>query len=157
MNNQQWTTSRQESFGFRRLWIECGSLQADPAILCPNVKIRLTAERRGRPNPSHAAQCNGVPAQSAWRQPWRVFYSDMLWKSTRSCGESMAGRCDSKTIIYCIISNLHWAYEGRSRLHRRTDCLNSAHSGDYPGSGHTHQRRSLGDRRRERHFSLFDD
>jgi hypothetical protein len=37
------------------------------------------------------------------------------------------------------------------------DSLNSPHSGDYPGSSHSHQRRCMGDRGLERHFSLFDD
>src|SRR5258707_5963692 len=31
------------------------------------------------------------------------------------------------------------------------------HSGDYPGSSHSHQRRCMGDRGLERHFSLFYD
>jgi cytochrome b subunit of formate dehydrogenase len=30
-------------------------------------------------------------------------------------------------------------------------------SGDYSGSGHPHQRRYMDHRRRERHFSIFDD
>jgi hypothetical protein len=34
----------------------------------------------------------------------------------------------------------------------RTDCRNPVHSGDYPGSSHAHQRRSMGDRKIERDF-----
>src|SRR5712692_9556301 len=64
-------------------------------------------------------------------------------------------------IVLMLVEILHTVYlhslacSGYGTLSgRRTDCLHSAHSGDYPGSCHSHQGRCMGDRRRAPSFAL---